>query len=245
MDQGATLRGVVALDGPSGTGKSTAARRLAILGAARYLDTGAMYRAVTLAALRVGIDVEAAADAVAGIAAASRLEIRTDPAAPAVLLDGEDVSAEIRGAAVTTAVSPVSAVPEVRTHLVAEQRRIIDAALAGGAGIVVEGRDIGTVVAADAGLKVFLTAAEATRAGRRSRQDRAAGRDAAPDAALAAVRRRDRLDSGRATSPLRPAPDALVLDTTELDLDAVVARLVELAVDRGLLRNGAPVMGRR
>ncbi len=246
MDQGATLRGVVALDGPSGTGKSTAARQLAVQVGARYLDTGAMYRAVTLATLRAGADVEDPA-AVTRVALAPRLTVGTDPTSPTVALDCEDVAAEIREAPVTAAVSAVSAVPAVRAHLVAAQQRLIATALAGGDGIVVEGRDIGTVVAPDAELKVFLTATEVTRAGRRSRQDRAAGREVELDATLRDVRRRDRLDSRRTASPLRTAADAVRLDTTELDLDAVVARLVRLATDRGLLRSTseAPVAGRR
>lgn len=246
VGQGARLRGIVALDGPSGTGKSSAASRLAMLGRARYLDTGAMYRAVTLAVLRAGVELADAA-AVTEVALTARLEVGTDPDAPAMVLDGEDVGVEIRGPAATAAVSAVSAVPAVRTHLGAAQRRIIAAALADGDGIVVEGRDIGTVVAPDAELKVFLTASELTRAGRRARQDRTAGRETELAATLRDVRRRDRLDSGRDASPLRAAPDAVVLDTTELDLDAVVAWLSALAADRGLLGTGpvAPVVGRR
>ena len=136
MHEQGVLRGVVALDGPSGTGKSTVARRLAIALGARYLDTGAMYRAVALAALRAGVDPEATAE-VTALLPGLRLEIGTDPQEPLVLLDGADVAAEIRGAEVTTAVSPVSAMSAVREHLVAEQRRIIADALAGPGGIAV------------------------------------------------------------------------------------------------------------
>ncbi|KAA2262735.1 (d)CMP kinase [Solihabitans fulvus] len=232
MGQG-ELRGVVALDGPSGTGKSTVARRLASSLGACYLDTGSMYRAVTVAVLRAGVDPADAA-AVTRVAAASRLVLGTDPARPSTALDGEDVAAAIRGQDVTLAVSAVSAVPEVRAQLVAEQRRIIAEALAGG-GIVVEGRDIGTVVAPDAGLKVYLTASAEARAQRRSRQDVAAGRTATVDATLADVERRDRLDSTRAVSPLRRAEDAVELDTTDLDVAEVLTLLLDLAERRGLL----------
>ena len=144
MGQG-ELRGVVALDGPSGTGKSSVARRLAAMLGARYLDTGSMYRAVTLAVLRAGVDPPDA-ERVAEVSASVRLVVGTDPARPTISLDGEDVAAEIRGPEVTLAVSPVSAVPAVRELLVAQQRAIIADALDVVGGIVVEGRDIGTAV---------------------------------------------------------------------------------------------------
>jgi cytidylate kinase len=227
------LRGVVALDGPSGTGKSTVARRLATAVHARYLDTGAMYRAVTLAVVRAGVDPTDAVK-VAEVAAAARLALGTDPAGPAVRLDGEDVAAEIRGPEATRAVSAVSAVPEVRELMVAEQRRIIADAMDAGAGIVVEGRDIGTVVAPDAPLKVFLTASAETRAHRRSRQDAEDGRASTVDATMADVERRDRLDSTRAVSPLRPADDAVELDTTNLDIAGVLTALLAMIDRRGL-----------
>jgi cytidylate kinase len=228
------LRGVVALDGPSGTGKSTVARRLARQLAAGYLDTGAMYRAATLAVLRAGVDPgdpEAVPVAVRAV-----VEVGTDPANPAVTLAGEDVAVEIRGEPVTSAVSAVSAHPEVRERLVDQQRRIIASVLASGRqGIVVEGRDIGTVVAPEAPLKVYLTASARVRAHRRGNQDRRAGRGGDQASTLVAVQRRDELDSGRATSPLRPAEDALVLDTTELDVPGVLTALRRLATERGLV----------
>jgi len=230
VQQAEVLQGVVALDGPSGTGKSTVARRLAASLRARYLDTGAMYRAAALGVLRAGADPTDQC-AVALVAARLHIEVGTDPDGPTVLLDGEDVAGEIRGPAVTTAVSPVSAVPEVRAVLVAHQRRIIYDATACGGGIVVEGRDIGTVVAPDAQLKVFLTAAEAARAARRAAQD---GLDDVAEVRRA-VERRDRLDSSRAVSPLRAAADAVELDTTALDIDAVLDRLRELVVQRGMV----------
>ncbi|HVE95943.1 MAG TPA: (d)CMP kinase [Pseudonocardiaceae bacterium] len=240
MQQGDGLLGVVAVDGPAGTGKSTVARRLAASLGAGYLDTGAMYRAAALAVLRAGVDPDepdavCQPDAVYEAVAGRNIEVGTDPDTPCVLLDGEDVAGEIRGPAVTTAVSSVSAVPQVRGLLVAQQRRIIDAAIAGGGGIVVEGRDIGTVVVPDAPLKIFLTAAAAQRAARRAAQD---GVEDVTEVRRA-VERRDRLDSSRAVSPLRAAEDAVELDTTALDVNAVLARVYELVVQRGLLAMAA------
>lgn len=232
MERG-ELRGVVALDGPSGTGKSTVARKLATQLGARYLDTGAMYRAATVAVLRAGVD-PTDADRVRDTVARADLRVTTDPQAQATTLDGDDVSAEIRGQDVTTAVSPVSAVSEVRAQLVAQQRSIIATALAEVGGIVVEGRDIGTVVAPDAGLKVYLTADAQARAERRTRQDAAAGRQSTVDATLADVRRRDNYDSTRAVSPAMAAADAVELDTTHLDLPGVLAELLAMVEDRGL-----------
>jgi cytidylate kinase len=225
---------VVALDGPSGTGKTTVSRKLAERLSAGYLDTGAMYRVLTLAVLRAGVDPADAA-AVTGIARETEFTIGTSPQRPNVTLAGHDVAAEIRGAEVNHAVSPVSAVPAVRELLVARQRRIIDEVLADVGGIVVEGRDIGTVVAPDAPLKVFLTASPEIRAARRSAQDSAAGRDTTHADAQASVARRDRLDSSRDASPLRPADDAVHLDTSELKIDQVLVALSELASKRGLL----------
>ncbi|MGH3964814.1 MAG: (d)CMP kinase [Pseudonocardiaceae bacterium] len=229
MQQGDRLRGVVAVDGPAGTGKSTVSRRLASSLGARYLDTGAMYRAAALGALRAGAD-PGEPDAVYAAVARRHIEVGTDPDTPRVLLDGEDVAAEIRGPAVTRAVSPVSAMPEVRHLLVAQQRRIILEATASG-GIVVEGRDIGTVVVPDAPLKVFLTADAAQRAARRAAQD---GVEDVTEVHRD-VERRDRFDSSRVASPLRSAEDAVELDTTVLDVDTVVGRLQELVIERGLL----------
>lgn len=212
---------MVAVDGPSGSGKSTVSRRLAQALGASYLDTGAMYRAVTLAVLRAGADPDDA-DAVAKIASAAELTIGTEPQSPHIALDGGDVDGPIRGPEVTAAVSAVSAVPAVRRLLVDRQRAIIAAARTG-PGIVVEGRDIGTVVAPDAELKVFLTASAQERARRRS-----AERSADLAATAADLERRDRLDSTRATDPLAQAADAVVLDSTTLDIDEVVAHLVAL-----------------
>jgi CMP/dCMP kinase len=231
VTRGAHLRGVVALDGPSGTGKSTVARRLAIALHARYLDTGAMYRAVTLAVLRAGVD-PADESSVAELARASVPVIGTDPTGPSVRLAGADVADEIRGAAVTGAVSAIARVPEVRSVLIGEQRRIVADVVTVGGGIVVEGRDIGTVVAPDADLKVYLTASAAVRARRRSRQDAAAGRAAALAATRADVDRRDALDTR--TTPLRPAEDAIELDSSDLNVEGVIAALLSLVDERGL-----------
>jgi CMP/dCMP kinase len=223
------------MDGPSGTGKSTVSRRLAVAGSAAYLDTGAMYRALTLAVLRAGL--EGSEPATEGVALASVSDLRSvvDPDAPRILLADEDVESEIRGPEVTAAVSAVSAVPAVRTALVERQRAIVADALATEGGIVVEGRDIGSVVVPDAPLKVYLTASEQVRAARRGAQDRKAGRSADIGTVLADVRRRDRLDSTRKTSPLHAAADAVVLDTDDLSVDAVLEELLRLVRERGLL----------
>lgn len=252
MDRpGRVLQGVVAVDGPSGTGKSTAARGLAMRVGARYLDTGAMYRTATLAVIRAGIALDATRtdadghdDAVA-VATTAELEMSTDPAEPRVRLAGEDVGAEIRSAEVTRNVSAVSAYSKVREHLVAEQRRIVAETVADGAGIVVEGRDIGTVVEPDAPLKIYLVASEQVRAGRRSAEDTSAGRAADATTTGADLARRDRLDSSRAASPLRAAPDAVEVDTSVLDVEGVLDRLEDLAAQRGMLvpalvRSGTP-----
>jgi cytidylate kinase len=209
------------LDGPSGTGKSTVARRLASRLGARYLDTGAMYRAATLAVLRAGAD-PSDAPAVATIVRAAAIEISTDPAAPSARLDGEPVDRDIRSAPVTAAVSAVSAVADVRSVLIGAQREIISAATRDG-GIVVEGRDIGAVVWPAARPKVFLTASP------RARAERRAGELSEADVAAVAadIERRDTYDSTR--GGFVRAADALTLDTTDLGIDAVVEQLALLA----------------
>ncbi|GFG48912.1 cytidylate kinase [Mycolicibacterium agri] len=194
---------------------------------ARYLDTGAMYRIVTLAVLRAGVDpddtpaVEKAAENVP-------LSVGDDPDEDRAYLDAEDVSAEIRGEAVTKAVSAVSAVPAVRARLVGLQRELA----AGPGSVVVEGRDIGTVVLPDADVKIFLTASAEERARRRNEQNIAKDLGDDYDAVLADVKRRDHLDSTRAVSPLRAAEDALVVDTSDMTEAEVVAHLVELVEQR-------------
>ncbi|SDM90660.1 cytidylate kinase [Lentzea albidocapillata subsp. violacea] len=236
MGQG-QLRGVVALDGPAGTGKSTVAKRLATALDARYLDTGSMYRAIALAVLRAGVDPTDEVK-VAAVVDNAVLVVGTDPRRPGITLDGDDVSAEIRGPEVSLAVSPVSATGHVRELLVAQQRAIIADAVDHVGGIVVEGRDIGTVVSPDAPLKVYLTASADARAARRTKQDNAAGRQSTVDAALADVQRRDKYDSSRAVSPLKAADDAVELDNTDLDLVGTVHALLELVDRRGLRVTG-------
>ena len=217
---------VVAVDGPAGTGKSSVSRALARALGARYLDTGAMYRIVTLAMLRANVDLtDPAAIADAGDVA---LSVGHDPDVDRAYLGGEDVSAEIRGDAVTRAVSAVSAVPAVRRRLVRLQRELAS----GADSVVVEGRDIGTVVLPDAEVKIFLTATAETRARRRNDQNVAAGLADDYETVLADVRRRDQLDSTRPVSPLRPAQDALIVDTSDMTQDEVVTRLVELVEQR-------------
>jgi cytidylate kinase len=217
---------VVAIDGPSGAGKSTVARGVAAELGLAVLDTGAMYRAVTLAVLDAGVDPT---DAAACAAVAKRATV--DQRGVTTRLDGRDVSAEIRRPAVTAAVSTVSAHPAVRAVLVGRQRAWADAA----GGAVVEGRDIGTVVFPDAVVKAFLTASEAERA-RRRHDEGSADDGASVDAVRAAIDRRDRADATRAVSPLVAAPDALGIDTTDRPVDAVVREIV----DAYRARTGAP-----
>ncbi|MGO1436784.1 bifunctional cytidylate kinase/GTPase Der [Candidatus Corynebacterium faecigallinarum] len=222
---------IVAIDGPSGTGKSTVSRRLAQIADAKYLDTGAMYRVATLHVLRNGIDPESEdfADAVIAATADLPLVVNEDPTSTEVLLDGEDVSGEIRGADVTQHVSAVSAIPEVRENLVALQRSLaLDAGRC-----VVEGRDIGTAVFSEAACKIYMTASAEIRARRRYDQDVSAGREVDFDAVLADVERRDAADSSRTVSPLRPANDANLIDTGDMDVDQVLDTIVGLVVESG------------
>jgi CMP/dCMP kinase len=193
--------------------------------AARYLDTGAMYRIVTLAVLRSGIDLgDGAAIAELDVS----VSVGHDPDEDRAYLAGEDVSAEIRGDAVTKAVSAVSAVPAVRTRLVQVQRELAS----GGGSVVVEGRDIGTVVLPDADVKIFLTASAETRARRRNDQNVRGGLPDQYEAVLADVQRRDHLDSTRAVSPLRAADDALVVDTSEMTEAEVIKHLLDLVQEQ-------------
>ncbi|QCH23830.1 Cytidylate kinase [Mycobacteroides salmoniphilum] len=217
-------RVVVAIDGPSGTGKSSVAKELARQLGAAYLDTGAMYRIVTLWVLRAGIDL---ADPAAISAATERvpLSVGSDPDAQTALLAGEDVSTPIRGTEVTGAVSAVSAVPAVRERLVRQQRELAEGS---GGAVVVEGRDIGTVVLPDADVKIYLTASAQARAQRRNAQNVSGGGVDEYERVLADVQRRDHLDSTRAVSPLRPAEDAVQVDTSDMTQDQVVAHLLDL-----------------
>lgn len=212
---------VIAMDGPSGSGKSSVSKGVARAMGLRYLDTGAMYRAVTWWMLREGVPVEDPV-AVAARAAEPRLRSGTDPDEPTISVDGTDVSGPIRSPEVTVAVSAVAAVPAVRERLVRLQREIIAAG-----GFVVEGRDIGTVVAPDAPVKIYLTASAEARAERRSKE--LTGVTVA--ATQADLARRDHLDSTRKADPLARAGDAVELDTTGLTLPEVITEVVRIARD--------------
>ena len=203
---------VIAIDGPSGAGKSSTSRGVAIALGLRYLDTGSMYRGLTWWLLDRGVDTTDS-ERVARLAAEPVIEVSTDPRAPWTRVDGTDVSEAIRSREVTAAVSAVAAVPQVRAHLITMQREII----AGAPRIVAEGRDIGTVVAPDAQVKVFLTAEGAARASRRAAE--------ASWSTRVDQDRRDRLDAAQSGK----AADAVVIDSTGLDLDEVVGRIVALA----------------
>lgn len=217
---------IIAIDGPAGSGKSTVAKIAAHNLGFQYLDTGAMYRAVALMALRRGIALEGGPDLVA-IA-------RDEPivfgafGGGSVSIGGVDVTDDIRTHEVDHAVSPVSACPEVRAALVDQQR-----AIAASNDIVMEGRDIGTVVFPDAELKIFLTASPEARAHRRSEQNIVRGiGDTDEGQLLDALVKRDEYDSTRKTAPLRPADDAVMLDTSDLSIDEVVECIVDLARSR-------------
>jgi cytidylate kinase len=209
---------VIAIDGPAGSGKSTVARAVAQRLDLPYLDTGAMYRAVAFAALRRGIDPEDPAP-VAELAREVDLSV-----GDAVVVDGVDATIEIRGPEVTRAVSTVAANPAVREELVVRQREWV----ADHGGGVVEGRDIGTVVFPSAALKVYLTADDSERASRRSKEML----DLHYDQVAADIARRDHVDSTRPASPLMVAEDAVRIDTTGRDVDAVVDEVLALAAQR-------------
>lgn len=216
---GPSARGlVVAIDGPSGSGKSTVARGVARRLSLRYLDTGAMYRALTCLALDERVDLEDA-DELAALAERASLELTTDPDHFAVTAAGQDVTERIRTRAVSNAVSAVSAATGVRDSLLRLQRDII-----GSGGIVVEGRDIGTVVVPDAPVKVYLTASSAARAERRFSEIGEPAEDAGYGLRLTLeeIDRRDRLDSSREAAPLQRADDAVELDSTSMSTDDVV-----------------------
>lgn len=213
---------VVAVDGPSGSGKSSTSRGVATRLGMRYLDTGAMFRALTWWLLQQGVDVHDPA-AVAARAEEPAIVSGTDPEAPTITVAGVDVAVAIRGPEVTGAVSPVSAVPQVRARLLDLQRQVI-AQDGAGTGIVVEGRDIGSVVAPDAAVKVYLSADPVARAARRAAEQ--GGADVA--ATEASLRARDTIDSARVTAPLVVPDGAVHIDTTHLDLAEVIDRVVAL-----------------
>jgi CMP/dCMP kinase len=209
---------VVAIDGPSGSGKSSTSRGVADRLGLRYLDTGAQFRAITWWLLREGVDIHDP-EAVAARVGEAEIESGTDPLAPTITADGEDVSVAIRSEAVNAAVSPVSAVPEVRARLLQLQREAI-----GEGGIVVEGRDIGSVVAPDAQVKVYLSADPEARAVRRALEEGGSDVSATQESLLA----RDRIDSSRTTAPLTMAEGAVHIDTTMFTLDEVIDQVVAL-----------------
>ncbi|MFJ9033857.1 (d)CMP kinase [Streptomyces sp. NPDC102274] len=233
MDNGATpartapAAVIVAIDGPSGTGKSSTSKAVAAQLGLSYLDTGAQYRAMTWWMITNGVDVSDAA-AVATAAGKPVLVSGTDPAGPTIIVDGADAAGPIRTQEVTSKVSAVSAVPEVRTVVTGLQRSI---AAAAGKGIVVEGRDIGTTVLPDADVKIFLTASPEARAARRSGELK--GKEATDVAATKdALVKRDAADSGRKTSPLAKAADAVEVDTTDLTLQQVIECVVTLVEEK-------------
>ena len=218
---------IVAIDGPSGAGKSTLGRRLARALGLLYIDTGAMYRAVALAAAAAGVS-PSDADALAGVARRASIRLEGDPDSLRVFLDGRDVSAEIRGEGVGRGASVVSAVPEVRRELVRRQREMGEA----GGGVVLDGRDIGTVVFPSADVKFFLTAVPEARARRRLGEERERGAPHSFESTLADINERDRRDATRDDSPLKIADDAVVIDTTELSVEEVFQLMLRTVRDR-------------
>ena len=228
---------VVAVDGPSGSGKSSVSRGVADQLGLSYLDTGAMYRAMTWWVLREGIDPQDAA-AVAAIADKPILTPMTNPLAPALSIDGVDVTDAVRGTDVTESVSFVARVPEVRARLVREQQRVVTDAVAAGRGVVVEGRDIGTVVLPDADCKIYLTADPTKRAYRRALEEAVkAGEEhpeiaaqAAADEVAASLAARDAIDSTRKASPLTQADDAIVVDASDMNLQETIEHVISLVL---------------
>lgn len=228
---------VVAVDGPSGSGKSSVSRGVADQLGLAYLDTGAMYRAMTWWVLREGIDPNDA-EAVAAIAERPVLTPVTNPLAPALSIDGHDVTDAVRGADVTENVSFVARVPEVRARLVREQQRVVTEAVSSGRGVVVEGRDIGTVVLPEADCKIYLTADPTKRAYRRALEEAVkAGEEhpeiaaqAAADEVAASLAARDAIDSTRKASPLTQADDAIVVDASDMNLQETIEHVISLVL---------------
>lgn len=221
---------VIAIDGPSGSGKGTVAAVLAARLGWHLLDSGALYRLVALAAAEHGVALDAA-DELAGLAATMRVAFRPAADGRSVELDGRDVTAELRAEATSRAASEVAAVPAVRTALLERQRGFIAAP-----GLVADGRDMGTAVFPDAALKVFLTATPAERAQRRYKQLKEKGIDVSLHDLSRDIAERDRRDASRPVSPLRPAEDARVLDSTSLSVADVVARIMAWVDAEGLSR---------
>jgi cytidylate kinase len=218
---------IIAIDGPVGSGKSTVARTVARLLGYSYLDSGAMYRAVAWKALREGVLLDSPASLVV-LAEHMRIDLAQEDGRLRVRVDGADVTEAIRSADVARAASQVALVPEVRAVLVDQQRQAGQ-----GGGVVMEGRDIGTVVFPDADLKIFLDASPEVRAERRRREYLAAGNSVELAAMLEQVRERDRRDRERATSPLRRATDAVLVDNTAMDAEETARLIVLLAKEKG------------
>ena len=216
----------IAIDGPAASGKSTTAQRVAKALGYTYIDSGAMYRAVTLAALENGIPVTDA-EKVGQLAAQLRIEIVSDGGTPRILLNGKDVSDAIRQPVVTQHINPVAANPIVREVLVARQRE-----MGRHGGVVMDGRDIGTVVFPDAELKIFMSASAEERARRRVKEFRERGEQVDYDAVLQEIRQRDAADQNRAVGPLRKADDAIEIDTTNMSIDEQVQTIVRLAREK-------------
>ena len=218
---------IIAIDGPSGAGKSTLGRMLARELGLLYVDTGAMYRAVALACVEANVSASDA-EAVAEVARRARVELTGPPDHLRVLLDGRDVTAEVRAEQISRLASVVSTVTEVRRELVRQQRELG----VRGAGVVLDGRDIGTVVFPAADVKFFLTAVPEARAHRRYEQDHAREPGLTLADTLSDINTRDERDSKRADSPLAIADDAVVIDTTELPVEEVFARMIEIVSER-------------
>ena len=224
----------IAIDGPAGAGKSSAAKGVARMLDVDYIDTGAMYRALTWWMLEHGIDIDDH-DQIAAHAHDPDIKIAWDPDQPRIVVDEQDVTAAIRESRVSDCVSRVSAVPAIRSRLVDLQRAMVTQSVGSGRGVVMEGRDIGTVVLPDASVKVFLTADVEVRAARRAAEDRVRDPHANADhidAALANLKDRDAIDSTRVASPLTMAPDAVQIDATDLTLDEVIEAIASLAAQR-------------
>src|SRR5437763_1440594 len=217
---------IIAIDGPSGAGKSTLGKMLARELGLLYIDTGAMYRAAALAVVEAGVNTSDAA-AVAAVAQQAQIELVGEPDRMRVLLDGRDVTEAIRTEQITRLSSVVSTIPAVRRDLVRRQRE-----MGARGGVVLDGRDIGTVVFPQADVKFFLTAVPEARAQRRYEEDKRKEPDLSYDETLADINTRDRRDSTRADSPLAIAADAVVIDTTELSVDEVFARMMEVIRER-------------
>jgi len=215
---------IIAIDGPVGSGKSTLARRVAEMMGYVYIDTGAMYRALALKALRQGISFEGNDEPLVGLAQKTRIDLRADGGTQRVFLDSDDVTSAIRTAEVSQAASKIAVNAGVRHVLVAEQRR---AGQRGG--VVMEGRDIGSVVFPDAGLKIFLTASPEVRAERRWREHEQKGDAIDLKRTLEEIRERDRRDLERATSPLVRAADAVIVDSTAMEPEEIARLVVMLA----------------